>query len=237
MRVQGCMRTDKTERRVIMDSFISEIRECPLLMGIAPTHLGKVFECMAARRVLYKKGEVIIKAGDKVDFIGWILNGSILVTYDDADGNIAIIGSHSAPELFGEVYAYSDDNSSPLSMFALEDCEILMIKFSKMKSPCKSMCTFHLQITMNILHSASSKMLHLLNKVVVISNQTIRQRILCFLNIVKGQNGSSTKFTIPYNREQMSKYLCVNQSALSTELRKMSDEGLLRFKRNEFELL
>ncbi|MCL2286660.1 MAG: Crp/Fnr family transcriptional regulator [Firmicutes bacterium] len=220
-----------------MDNFISEIRECPLIMGIAPNQLGKVFECMVAKRALYKKGDAIVKAGDKMDFIGWILNGSVLLTYDDIDGNIAIIGSLSAPELFGETLIYTNDSSSPLSIHALEDCELLLIKFSKLKSPCKSMCTFHLQVTMNILHSAASKMLHLLDKVLVISNQTIRQRILCFLNIMKEQNGAAKKFTIPYNREQMSKYLCVNQSALSTELRKMSDEGLLRFKRNEFELL
>ena len=220
-----------------MDNFIGEIRECPLFKGIAPDRLGKISECMVTKKILYKKGDIIARAGDKVDFIGWILDGNVLFTYDDIDGNSTIVGSLSAPELFGETLAYSENNSSPLTISALGNCEILIIKFKNLKSPCKSMCPLHVQMMINIAQATSTKMHHFLNKIAVMSNQTIREKVLCFLNIMKEQNGSAKKFIIPYNREQMAKYICVNQSALSKELRKMSDEGLLRFNRNEFELL
>jgi CRP/FNR family transcriptional regulator, dissimilatory nitrate respiration regulator len=45
------------------------------------------------------------------------------------------------------------------------------------------------------------------------------------------------KFSIPYNREGLANYLCVDRRALSRELCNMSDEGLIKFVKNEFEIL
>ena len=42
---------------------------------------------------------------------------------------------------------------------------------------------------------------------------------------------------IPLNRQDLADFLFVDRSALSNELCKMRDEGLLRFDRSRFELL
>ena len=50
------------------------------------------------------------------------------------------------------------------------------------------------------------------------------------------KHGSSA-FEIPFNRQQLADYLSVDRSAMSNELCKMRDEGMLRFEKNRFELL
>ena len=47
--------------------------------------------------------------------------------------------------------------------------------------------------------------------------------------------GSST-FDIPFNRQQLADYPNLDRSALSKELGKMRDEGLLEFYKNTFKL-
>ncbi|MCL2173575.1 MAG: helix-turn-helix domain-containing protein [Candidatus Bathyarchaeota archaeon] len=42
---------------------------------------------------------------------------------------------------------------------------------------------------------------------------------------------------MPYNREQLAHYLCVDRSAMSNELCKMRNEGLIKFHKNTFEIL
>jgi CRP-like cAMP-binding protein len=41
---------------------------------------------------------------------------------------------------------------------------------------------------------------------------------------------------VPFNRQQMADYLNLDRSALSKELCKMRDEGLLEFEKNHFRL-
>ncbi len=47
----------------------------------------------------------------------------------------------------------------------------------------------------------------------------------------------SGTFTIPFNRQQLADFLSVDRSAMSNELCKMRDEGLLEFEKNCFKLL
>ena len=49
--------------------------------------------------------------------------------------------------------------------------------------------------------------------------------------------GVSSSFQIPFNRQQMADYLNLDRSALSKELGKMRDEGLITFHKNQFTLL
>ena len=70
----------------------------------------------------------------------------------------------------------------------------------------------------------------------ILSKKTIREKLMAFFALQKNIANSNV-FTIPYNREQLSNYLYVDRSALSRELGKMRDEGLIRFKKNKFELI
>ena len=46
-----------------------------------------------------------------------------------------------------------------------------------------------------------------------------------------------TSFDIPFDRQQLADFLCVERAAMSVELSKLQKEGLLVTKRNHFELL
>ena len=45
---------------------------------------------------------------------------------------------------------------------------------------------------------------------------------------------NSPEFEIPLDRQQLADYLCVDRSAMSWELCRMRDEGILEFQRNRF---
>ncbi len=46
-----------------------------------------------------------------------------------------------------------------------------------------------------------------------------------------------TSFDIPFDRQQLADFLCVERAAMSAELSKLQKEGLLVTKRNHFQLL
>ena len=58
---------------------------------------------------------------------------------------------------------------------------------------------------------------------------------MAYLNTVSLQR-HSRKFSIPFDRQQMADYLNLDRAALSKELGKMRDDGLIAFRKNQFEL-
>ena len=63
----------------------------------------------------------------------------------------------------------------------------------------------------------------------------MRGRLLTYFSAQAARCGRM-EFEAPFNRQQMADYLNLDRSALSKELCKMRDEGLLEFDKNRFVL-
>lgn len=62
-----------------------------------------------------------------------------------------------------------------------------------------------------------------------------KEKILSYLSEQSLKAGSAS-FDIPFGRQQLADYLSVDRSAMSRELSKMREEGILKFERNHFVL-
>ena len=76
----------------------------------------------------------------------------------------------------------------------------------------------------------------LTRKIEHITRRTTREKLLSYLN-EQAQLQGGDEFTIPFNREQLADYLCVERSAMSAELSRMRRDGLIAFERSRFRLL
>ena len=217
-----------------MKNIFDAVKNNPLWSGIGYGDFENMIRCMETRTQSYDKGDIVLLSGDTVNHIGLILSGSVKIIKEDMDGNITILTEFSTPDLFGEVFACAGIDRSPVTVQASEKCEILFLNYRKIITVCSSSCGVHSRLIENMLRLIAQKNLLLNQKIEIISKRTTREKLLLFFDT---QRGMAKKFTIPYNREEMAHYLCVDRSAMSKELCKMRDEGLIKFKKNEFELL
>lgn len=67
------------------------------------------------------------------------------------------------------------------------------------------------------------------------ASKSLRERLLSYFSEQALEHGSS-HFSIPFNRQQLADYLAVNRSAMSKELSKMQEDGLIAYRKNEFTL-
>ena len=72
-------------------------------------------------------------------------------------------------------------------------------------------------------------------RLAILSQKGLRERILTYLTM-QASRRQTTAFAIPFSREELAAYLCVNRSALSRELSLMQEEGLITFQKNHFRL-
>jgi CRP-like cAMP-binding protein len=214
------------------------LKHNPLFHAIAYDDFEKVLGCLGAKALRYGKGDVLLLAGEDVAFVGLIVSGKIKIVKEDERGNISMLTELSESEMFGEILAYADISQSPVTIQAATDCEILLIDHKKIISGCSSecwaACLFHRKLIENMSRIIAKKNFLLNRKIEILSKRTTREKLMCFFDFYRE---GEREFSIPYNREEMANYLCVDRSAMSNELCKMRDEGVLTFYKNRFRLL
>ena len=88
----------------------------------------------------------------------------------------------------------------------------------------------------NLFFAISEKNRKLVQKLEHISKRSTKAKLISYLSEEAKKHNSGT-FTIPFNRQQLADFLSVDRSAMSNELCKMRDEGLIIFEKNQFTLL
>lgn len=146
-----------------------------------------------------------------------------------------IIGMLEPGSLFGETYACMGLSRIPVSVGAIEDCSVLLLDINRMLKICNNSCVFHQRLVANLLNIIATKNMQLNRKMSYITHKTIRGRLLAYLED-QAEKANSDTFEIPFNRNELADYLCVDRSAMSRELGRMKKEGLLDFNRRTFRL-
>ncbi|MCL1983929.1 MAG: Crp/Fnr family transcriptional regulator [Methanomassiliicoccaceae archaeon] len=217
-----------------MNEVLEMVRSNPLFQGIAFSDFERMLNCLSVRTAQYKKNDIILRSGDVVDFVGLLLSGSAKIQKEDINGKVSILTELGTSELFGEVLACAGADHSPVTVQAAENTEILFLNYRKIITTCTSACPFHTRLIENMLKLIAGKSLMLNRKIEILSKRTTREKLLTYFDT---ERGASRKFIIPYNRDELARYLCVDRSAMSNELCKMRSEGLIKFSRNKFEIL
>ena len=185
------------------------------------------------RESSYEKNAVIFHIGQMTEEIGVVVNGCIHIENIDLLGNKSILSDISAGQIFAETYAFCEE---PLmvDVVAAADSTILFLNVKKMLLPQYN--SYHWQTTMrnNLLISAMHKNLILSQRIFCTTSKTIRGRILTYLSAQALKQNNARSFEIPFDRQQLADYLNVDRSALSKELGKMQEEGIITFRKNFF---
>ena len=212
------------------------LMENPLFSGINEDEIKKLCECLKVRERRIKKGSFVFRTGDRVSKVYLILSGSMHIVDEDFWGNRTIIEGLSAHTLFGEAYALSEAKRYLVGVIAAENSVILQVDPVKLYKTCLNACPCHSIVIKNTLYILSEKLVRLTGKLEHIVKRSIREKILSYLSTCAKKAGTAS-FCIPYSRQQLADYLCVERSALSHELSKLKDLGMIKYRKNYFELL
>ena len=165
-----------------------------------------------------------------------LVKGKLHIQSDDYWGNRSIINMVGIGELFGEAYVSPNSGALLNDIVAIEDSTVILFDVRKVLTTCSSACKFHTTVVQNLVFALSEKNQNLVRKLGHMSKRSTREKLISYLSEEAKKHNSAT-FTIPFNRQQLADFLFVDRSAMSNELCKMRDEGLLIFKKNEFKLL
>jgi len=219
-----------------MQRYLEILKSVDLFSGIKEPDILPLLSCLSAKLSHFGKNELVFMCGDHTSSFGIVLSGQVQIYQEDYYGNKNILSSLGPGNLFGESFACAGVKMLPVSVLAVTESDLLFIDCFRLTAPCAKACDFHSRIIQNMLQIISMKNIALTKKIEFTSKRTTREKLLAYL-AVEAKNAANTVFFIPFNRQELADYLSVDRSAMSAELGKLRDDGILKFNKNKFELL
>lgn len=211
------------------------LRGSAIFAGISDGEIAAMLGCLGAGVREYGKGEFVLRSGDRAESMGLLLSGSVLVAQEDFWGNRNIMAGIRPGQLFAEAFACSPGAALSVSAEAEERCAVLWLGVGRVLTTCPSACPHHARLIRNLLSDLAEKNLRLQEKLTHMGQRTTREKLLSYLSAEARKQGSA-EFDIPFSRQQLADYLSVERSAMSAELGRLRDDGVLTFRRSHFRL-
>jgi len=218
-----------------MKEFVPVLKQTKLFAGVEEEDVFSMLSCLGARLRTYKKGEYVLRQGQNLSDILVLAEGGLHIQRDDYWGNRSILGHIGVGEIFGEAYASPESGALLNDVVAVENSSVFFFDVKRVITTCSSACRFHTLVVQNLFFAISEKNRSLVQKLDYLSRRTTREKLISYLS-EEAKKQNSAYFTIPFNRQQLADYLSVDRSAMSNELCKMRDDGLLEFEKNRFKL-
>ena len=217
-----------------MKKITAALCDMPLCKGLSEPQIQQALESFHAYTRCYDKGTYLLSCGQPPQF-GLVIAGEVHIIKEDFWGHRSLLAQLGPGALFGESFSLSATPSLPVSVLAGTQVEALFFRAELFFQPSVvSACS--ISLVTNLLRILAEKNQLLTQKIEHISKRSLRAKLLSYLS-EQAQLAHNNAFTIPMNRQQLADYLCVDRSALSSELSKMRHEGLLLFWKNHFTLL
>ena len=215
---------------------IERISKSPLFAGLYEDELKAALDALRASKRSFEKGGFILTAGGKASSFGLVLEGGATIENIDAWGNRTILSHVSRGDYFAEVYALLPEEVMPIDVRANEDSVVVMFSARGFEAMQADYPLLYTKMVSSMLTISLRKNMVLSGRSFHTAPKTIRGRVMAYLSSISLRKGAQ-EFDIPFDRQQLADYLNVERTALSKELRKMSDDGLIEFHRNHFRLL
>lgn len=168
--------------------------------------------------------------------MGLLLSGSAFAVQDDLWGQRNIMGKILPPGTFAEPFAATPGAVLNVSVVASVPSKVMFLNIQRITTVCSETCPQHALLIRNLVSVLARKNLQLNDKITHMSKRRTREKLLSYLSSESLRQGS-LEFDIPFDRQQLADYLCIERSAMSAELSRLQKEGLLQTERCHFRLI
>jgi CRP/FNR family transcriptional regulator, dissimilatory nitrate respiration regulator len=184
------------------------------------------------------KGDIVENEGDECSGLGVLLEGRLALQKYASTGEFATISLLEAGDMYGEDILFGTSNLFPLTIEAITHSKILYIP----KNVLIPLMQTQFFLNRNFIEILSDKVCSQNERISLLSQKTLRQKIACYLlelqkkksQVMKKQHTSSLSQTeyltveLPGSKEVIAKLLAMPRPSFSRELIHMQKDGFIK---------
>ena len=208
-----------------------KLLENPLFAGVSAAELSEMVHCFEMEQKHFQEKEEI-PSDDK---IGILLSGCVSLNRLHMDGSLDMLEYMEDGGIFGTYFSMASGIDATI-ILCEKPSTVIFIHTCHITKRCSRACQHHSIVVENLLNLMTEKVQQLSEKVEILSHRSIRSKLLCYLHLQEQKEGHGP-FVLPFSQSSLANYLCVDRSAMSRELKKMREEGILEIQGRKITLL
>jgi len=205
-----------------------------LFHNISPKNQEKLLHLLEAHNFNFKKDTPISSSIYDENVIGIVVSGYIQIIRTDYNGNRTIIEELEEHSIFGSMI--SSISNKEYDIIAKEDSKVIIMDYNRIIDGVQSNYSFYTQFIQNLLQLISIKISEKNDRIEILTEKTIRNKLLKYFQIVSKKNGSRNIY-LPFTFTELAEYIAVDRCAMSRELKYLKEEGFIEIKSKKITLL
>ncbi len=208
-----------------MQEFVEIISKSKLLANINQSDIEEIVYSFRQNVKNYPKNTIIFQEGDRVEYLYFVVSGKLQIVKYSYSGQKSILMNLTKGDFFAEAVAFSKGKRSPVTVETLSECQVIGISSDVLLDTPENF-KWSKQILINLLEISFEKSFALNKKIEILSQRTIRDKFLTFLDLECKMKKSNT-VTIPFTKQALANFLEVDRTALFRVLKQLEDEGII----------
>ena len=181
-------------------------------------------------------GGIVLCEGTPKRNLGVLLDGCLSMYETDSEGRRSMIGFVHPQESFALVFSFASVERHPATVVAATDSKILVIPVGKvLPTPGTPITDVRRRFVENVMSEICETAWRLRARAFILSQRSTPARLMTYLRMKMRAEGSRD-FTIPFDRQGLADFLCVDRSALSAVLGRLAKKGILSYRKNHIVL-
>ena len=203
----------------------AELQSVPLFKDLLPEEIEIFVKFTGTTVKRYPRGERVLEAFAPNANIGIIVSGEAQLLALDRLGNESVGHVLESGSMFGTISAILGEDLIATSVQLTTDAVIMWLPYRSLLIAGPKLGRMHGIVMKNLLETFSRKNVLTIQKVELLSQKTLRERVILYL-LQRERRQQSERVRVP-GRVQLAKELECNRSALTREIAQMQADGLV----------
>ena len=204
---------------------MENISKNALFQNVSIESIEKMMPCFDMKKRNFAEKDIIPTVEGTKEYICLLLEGAVSVSRISIDGSLDLLEYMEDTGVFGDAFAFANREDEFITVCE-KDCSVLFIEKGQITKRCSNACQHHTQVVENLLQLMAGKVVHLTEKVDILSHRSIRGKLMSYFRIQSTKQNNLT-FELPFSLLKLANYLCIDRSAMMRELKKMKDEEMI----------
>ena len=173
--------------------------------------------------LFFDKGQVVMPLGSHADRIGIVLSGKLVEQRISNDKESHVLSPYLPSSVFGLEGAFSYQRRSPVQLISEQSGYALLLDVVAVLNE----DVYRDRMNANLLSLLAEKGIQDMLRMDVLLRPTLRERVIAYFQRIQRQTGNDF-VELNMTQGELARYFSVNRSALSRELNRMQNDGLVQ---------
>jgi len=199
---------------------ITALKTFPLFVGFPDDVLSSVARVAMMRR--FPRGQSVVRAGDRTDYVYFVLTGSLKVVVSDEDGREVILSILGQGELFGEMGMFGEQPRSA-SVVAVVAADLVMIS----KQDFRQLMQENFEVAWRIMCNLAERLRNADRKIESLALMDVYGRVAGLLIEMAEDVDGETVVVRKISKQDIAKMIGASREMVSRVMKDLGQQGLI----------